>query len=37
MEFDGGGFDHFEASGKHLAQGVVDSKGAAILNGPVTT
>ena len=31
MEFDGRRLDHFEASGKHLAQAVMDGKGAAIL------
>ena len=35
MEFDGGELDDFEAPGKHLAQGVVKSKRATILNDDV--
>src|SRR5207248_5729140 len=35
MELDSCGLDHFETSGEHLAQGVVDSKRAAILNDDV--
>src|SRR6185295_289817 len=35
MEFDGGGLDDFEAPGKYLAQGVVNSKRATILNDDV--
>ena len=31
MEFDGRRLDRFEASGKHLAQAVMDGKGATIL------
>src|SRR5713101_9718344 len=31
MKFDSSGFDHLEATGKHLAQAVVDGKGAAVL------
>src|SRR5437879_10183396 len=32
MEFDSRWLHHFEASGKHLAQAVMDGKGAAILH-----
>src|SRR5215510_7297628 len=35
MEFDGGGLDDFEAPGKHLVQGVVNSKRATILHDDV--
>ena len=35
MEFDGRGLDRFEASGKHLAQAVVDGKGTAVLDDDV--
>ena len=35
MEFDGGGLDHLEATGKHLAQAVVHGKGAAVLEDDV--
>jgi hypothetical protein len=35
MEFDGCRLDHFEAPGKHLTQGVVDSKRTVILNEKV--
>ena len=35
MEFDGGGLDDFEALGKHLAQGVVNSKRATVLHDDV--
>jgi hypothetical protein len=31
VEFDGGRFDRFETPGKHLAQAVMDGKGAAVL------
>ena len=36
MEFDRCGLDHFETSGKHLAQAVMDSKRTAILNDNMT-
>src|SRR5262249_30456958 len=35
MEFDSRRFDDFEAPGKHLAQAVMDGKGAPILNDDV--
>src|SRR5262245_36621646 len=35
MEFNRRGLDDFEASGKHLAQAVMDGKGAPVLNNDV--